>query len=1590
MRRSKVFIQGIRIMTAQLAGQTLVGTGGDNVLTGGQGNDTIWGDGTPATVTEPFSLRVKASADLYQGAPKMRVWADKVFLGEVTVTAVHGDGAWQEFAFSRLGLSSASRIRIEYVNDLGGSSAGKDRNLWIDSIEVNGVTLTPDQSVYDRGTKVQAGQSGMMWGGALVFDTAKYPAVRSPAWLRSGDDVLKGGDGDDLLHGGTGGNVLEGGAGIDTAGYLFDRADYAVTAETDGTVTVTGRGSSDRLDGIEKLKFADGTVDLKDLVPVAAPDHADTKEGTPVVIDVLADDTVPAGESMHLTGVGQPANGMVTINADGTLTYIPKDYWSGRDSFTYSLSDGKNGTTTGTVSVEVSAVADRPLLSVAGTLRAEVKPTEPTAVPIDISANLIDFDGSENLTVMISEVPQGVTFTAGARDDDGNWILQPADLAGLQMILPAAFSDSFALTVAAQSVEASSHDSAATYKTVDVQLARAAGTDIVVRASGDSYKGAPTFSLFVDGQKIGQTASVQASHKLGQWQDIVFKLPAGADPRKVEVRYDNDQGDSGGDRNLYVQYIDVLGTRLEPEQARYERYSKPAIKGQEALLWGGTLIFATGTAAPDPVVPGPGPGSGSGGSGGSGSGTITVKASGDVAGGVPPQFDLYVDGMKIGATTPVTASHANGQWQTYGFTPPSGTTAQSKIELRYTNDSSSQGDRNLYVDYIEVNGTRLQAEDAVYSRTGLTTITGAEALKWGGALVFNGAPVAIVPAVIQVKATGPVVKAPDLAEPAKAGEIVALQLQNDGDKAEPAGEVSFGHVFKQGDLGPGKYLVAVINGREVPVQLDVKATHEDGSVRHAIVTVAQPALAAGAKVDLMLKAASAPPAGAAIRPADILDEGYDVDVVLNLKNADGTVTKFTVDAAAELAKAAAAGTLTTWMSGPLASEYRLVKQINDHLGVTLDIRAFKDGSVRTDVTLGVESSYTPGVQNFYNYDIQVLDHGTVAYAKTDIAHYRNTRWHKEIWSGDEPDIHVAYDVGYLQATGAVPSIDSSLGVLAGSIPLPSGANTEPLGNAMIYKKMSDVGGRGDIGIMPVWNARYLASQDAEAMKTMLANADAAGSIPWHYRDEETGEYLRIDQHPKLWMDGRTNWAEFGSDGLTNGFARGTAVGWEMDTAHQPALSYLPYLVTGSQYYLDELLAQTSYSIGAYAPHYRGYGEGFLDFDQVRGRAWTWRNMNDTAYITPDDHEMKTYFVDMLESNLDNLVERYITKGAMDKYGEIEGFFRHDMWPDGDLLVWQSDFVALVLGSIAERGSAQAAELLKWMDGFTSGRFIHGDDGFDPRFGAAYVLKVNAPANGPVYTTWSDLFKGSFGSSPSVPAEGIMGTPTSPYGYAANAKAAVAAIFSAIQSPDAMEAFGFLTKSIVQAKGAPSFYYDPTWNVAPKLSDGSYLTFDNIRITSSSGKQTLTGSDKNELIHGSLGDDTVTGGKGIDILFGAEGDDILKGGAGDDFLYGGTGNDRLSGGPGDDYLKGNSGDDTFVFDSEAGGRNRIGDFNEHGADILEIAADLNGNGLRTAAQVIGTATHDADGNAVLHLGSGIEIILLGLSASELKADMIHMT
>jgi hypothetical protein len=94
-------------------------------------------------------------------------------------------------------------------------------------------------------------------------------------------------------------------------------------------------------------------------VPIAEPDTAGTRPGTPVTIAVLANDSDPQGEPLSVARVAAPAHGSVAVNADGTLTYTPTSGFEGADSFTYVVVDTTTGSALGRVSVAVvTAPAD--------------------------------------------------------------------------------------------------------------------------------------------------------------------------------------------------------------------------------------------------------------------------------------------------------------------------------------------------------------------------------------------------------------------------------------------------------------------------------------------------------------------------------------------------------------------------------------------------------------------------------------------------------------------------------------------------------------------------------------------------------------------------------------------------------------------------------------------------------------------------------------------------------------------------------------------------------------------------------------------------------------------------------------------------------------------------------------------------------------------------------------------------------------------------------------------------------------------------------------------------------------------------------
>ncbi|CAN0603922.1 unnamed protein product, partial [Ectocarpus sp. 12 AP-2014] len=88
--------------------------------------------------------------------------------------------------------------------------------------------------------------------------------------------------------------------------------------------------------------------------PIANADTATTPEGTPIDIVVLANDFDPDADPITITGTTDPANGTVTINPDGTITYTPDPGFIGEDTFTYTICDDGNPQLCDTATVTVT------------------------------------------------------------------------------------------------------------------------------------------------------------------------------------------------------------------------------------------------------------------------------------------------------------------------------------------------------------------------------------------------------------------------------------------------------------------------------------------------------------------------------------------------------------------------------------------------------------------------------------------------------------------------------------------------------------------------------------------------------------------------------------------------------------------------------------------------------------------------------------------------------------------------------------------------------------------------------------------------------------------------------------------------------------------------------------------------------------------------------------------------------------------------------------------------------------------------------------------------------------------------------------
>ena len=91
--------------------------------------------------------------------------------------------------------------------------------------------------------------------------------------------------------------------------------------------------------------------------PSAAPDRYSAQKNTPLTIaapGVLDNDTDANGDGLTAILETSPANGNLTLHADGSFTYSPDSGFTGTDSFTYRANDGASSSSPATVTITVT------------------------------------------------------------------------------------------------------------------------------------------------------------------------------------------------------------------------------------------------------------------------------------------------------------------------------------------------------------------------------------------------------------------------------------------------------------------------------------------------------------------------------------------------------------------------------------------------------------------------------------------------------------------------------------------------------------------------------------------------------------------------------------------------------------------------------------------------------------------------------------------------------------------------------------------------------------------------------------------------------------------------------------------------------------------------------------------------------------------------------------------------------------------------------------------------------------------------------------------------------------------------------------
>jgi len=607
--------------------------------------------------------------------------------------------------------------------------------------------------------------------------------------------------------------------------------------------------------------------------------------------------------------------------------------------------------------------------------------------------------------------------------------------------------------------------------------------------------------------------------------------------------------------------------------------------------------------------------------------------------------------------------------------------------------------------------------------------------------------------------------------------------------------LTFGHVFKKGDVTGNVYL------SNYPTQTDVKTTYSDGSIRFAVISALVP-MAANSDTVLNVNTTGTAASTTAMTKTEILVTDIGATIDLTGLSGSGYSGNLQADLRATII---AASSLDYWLEGGVCTEILIDQRLNNSLNATWEVRFYPGTSyIRiSHVIENVEANYRGSI----NYAVEIKQGNASpisVYTKANFQHNYQARWRKVLWLGTEPpEVEIHYDTDYLISTGMIPSYDTSLTVPESSIASKysewNGTDTDIMGDGLQDNSFAS-GVEGSL--LQKYTAQYLLSWDNRLREVVLGMGEVTASCPIHYREWDNtksfyGHIISVDDRPRIRVrEGKTEDLPAPIGTLSSQ--------WEVDQAHQWSYNYIPYLVTGERWFLDELYYWSSFNMNYQNPDYRGEEDGIIpDSAQVRGVAWAYRTMTQTAAIAPNADIEKAYFEDKIANN----IARFITEST--KYPLRFIYLRNDSISGLDASVtvglsgWMQDFLLLAISNGSDLGY-DASTVLSEFSKFVINRFTNPD--FNWYNGASYRFP-GATVAGTV-STWSQA-SSLFSSQP---------TSFDPVGYAYSYRhKALAALSQVTDQTGGQTAYDWLKTNFTA--GTPpldeQFADDPTWALVPR-------------------------------------------------------------------------------------------------------------------------------------------------------------------------------